>query len=330
MDDQGTFLNLLRRDGVIHSPDARLIPLSGGISCDIFLVEDGRNRFVVKRALAKLRVRADWFADIHRNRSEWEFIRYVSRFLPDSMPRLGHCSVADNYFAMEYFDAKFSNWKEDLMAGTARPEHAARAGNIIAQIHRHSVGDAEAMRLFDTTSTFFQLRIEAYLLAAATKQPALRPQLESEAARLAEARECLVHGDFTPKNILVGGERMILLDSEVAWYGDPAFDVASLINHFCLKALFHAPHDPGMNRLIDAFWSAYQSARPSSQLEPRAGPLLLMLMLARVDGKSPVEYLNPARQQFARDFVIKRMPADNFSIHHICEEWFKEIRRFHP
>ncbi|MGH8022720.1 MAG: phosphotransferase family protein, partial [Limisphaerales bacterium] len=306
-------MNLLRRDGVVQSPNARLTPLGGGISCDIFLVDDGGNRFVVKRALAKLRVKADWFADIHRNRTEWEFIRYVSGFLPDAMPRLGHCSVTDNFFAMEYFDAKFSNWKEALLAGTARPECATRAGNIVGQIHRHSAGDAEAMRLFDTTSTFYQLRIEAYLLAAAAKQPALRPQLEREAARLAQSRECLVHGDFTPKNILIGGERMILLDSEVAWYGDPAFDVASLINHFCLKALFHAPHDPGMNTMIDAFWSAYQSARPSPELEPRAARLLLMLMLARVDGKSPVEYLNPVRRQFVRDFVINRLSRDTFS-----------------
>jgi aminoglycoside phosphotransferase (APT) family kinase protein len=329
MDEQDTFLELLRHDGVVHSQDARLTPLSGGVSCDIYLVEDGGDRFVVKRALEKLRVKADWFADIHRNRTEWEYIRYVSKFLPEAVPALRQCSATDNYFAMEYFNGKFSNWKQMLLAGQTRPEHAAQAGNILGQIHRHSTGDAEAMRLFDTTPTFFQLRIEAYLLATAAKHPALRSQIEAEAARLEGARECLVHGDFTPKNILVSGDRMILLDCEVAWYGEPAFDVASLLNHFILKSLFHAPNDAGMDVMIDTFWSAYQSACPSPEIESRVGRLLLILMLARADGKSPVEYLGPARQQILREFVQSRLPAENFSIREIAGSWFNQLSRVH-
>ncbi|HEV2318629.1 MAG TPA: aminoglycoside phosphotransferase family protein [Verrucomicrobiae bacterium] len=327
MDDKETFLDLLHRDGVVHSRGARLTPLSGGVSCDIYLVEDGPDRFVVKRALEKLRVKTDWFADIHRNQTEWQYIRYVSSFLPAAVPRLRQCSATDNYFAMEYFNGTFSNWKQMLIAGQAHPRHAAQAGVMLGQIHRHSTGDAEATRLFDTTPTFFQLRIEAYLLAAAAKQTPLRAQLEAEAARLAQARECLVHGDFTPKNILIGDNRMILLDCEVAWFGEPAFDVASLLNHFCLKALFHAPKDAGMNTMVDYFWSAYQSARPSPEMEPRVGRLLLMLMLARVDGKSPVEYFNPDQQQWVRQFVLKHLPLENFSLSHITDEWFSQLRR---
>jgi aminoglycoside phosphotransferase (APT) family kinase protein len=325
MDDQETFLQLLKHDGVVRSPDPQLIPLSGGVSCDIFLVEDGDERFVVKRALEKLRVKADWFADIHRNRTEWEYIRYVSAFLPDAVPVLRQCSATDNYFAMEYFNGKYSNWKQLLLAGQALPEHARHAGDILAQIHRHSAGDAEAKRLFDTTPTFFQLRIEAYLLATAKKHPALRAQMEAEAVRLGDTRECLVHGDFSPKNILVSDERMVVLDCETAWYGEPAFDLAFLLNHFFLKALFHAPHDVGMNKMIQEFWLAYQSTRPSPEIEPRVGRLLLMLMLARVDGKSPAEYLLPGRQEIVREFVQKQLPAQNFSLNHITDEWFKRL-----
>lgn len=327
MDDQDTFLKLLYRDGVVRSPDARLVPLSGGVSCDIYLVEDGGDKFVVKRALEKLRVKADWFADIGRNRTEWEYIRYVSKFLPAAMPRLRQCSATDNYFAMEYFDGKFSNWKQLLLAGKANVTDAGHAGNLLAQIHRHSTGDSEARQLFDTTPTFFQLRIEAYLLAVAKKHPALRPQMEAEAARLERARECLVHGDFTPKNILVSSERMVLLDCEVAWYGEPAFDVASLLNHFFLKSLFHAPNDAGMRAMIERFWPEYQNVRPSPEIESRTGRLLLMLMLARVDGKSPVEYLDSPRQEFIREFVQEELPAENFSIHGITDSWFDRLRQ---
>jgi len=277
--------------------------------------------------LEKLRVKADWFADIHRNRTEWEYIRYVSTFLPAAVPRLRQCSATDNYFAMEYFNGKFSNWKQLLLAGQARKEHARHAGDILAQIHRHSTGDAGAMRLFDTTPAFFQLRIDAYLLATGAKHPDLRSLFEAEAARMGAARECLVHGDFTPKNILVSDDRMILLDCEVAWYGEPAFDLASLLNHFFLKALFHAPHDAGMKAMIHGFWMAYQSAHPYPEIETRVARLLLMLMLARVDGKSPVEYLGPGRQEIIREFVQKQLPAQNFSLNHIADEWFKQLSR---
>ncbi len=330
MNESDALLALLRRDGVVRAPEARLTPLSGGVSCEIYLVEDGAERFVAKRALAKLKVKADWFADVSRNRHEWEYIRYVARFLPEAVPALRDCSATDNYFTMEYLNGRFLNWKQLLLAGEASVAHARQAGNVLAQIHRHSAGDAEAVRLFDTTPVFFQLRLEPYLLTTGTKHPSLRPLFEAEAARLAAACECLVHGDFTPKNILIGPERMVLLDCEVAWFGDPAFDVASLLNHFFLKALLHAPRDAGLRPMIDGFWGAYQAVRPSPELEARVSRLLLMLMLARVDGKSPVEYLDTARQQFVREFVQEQLPLGNFSLRDIADSWFSRMSQFGP
>lgn len=328
MNEPGTFLELLRRDGVVRTHDARLTPLSGGVSCEIYLVEDGFERFVVKRALAKLNVKADWYADIIRNRHEWEYIRYVANFLPKAVPALRECSSTDNYFAMEYLNGGLLNWKELLIAGKTDLDHASRAGKILAQIHKHSAGDAEAMRLFDTTQNFFQLRIEPYLLAAGAKHPALRSQIETEATRLGGVRECLVHGDFSPKNILVSSERMVLLDCEVAWYGEPAFDVAFLLNHLFLKSLLHAPGDVCLRWMIEKFWFEYQKIRPLPEIEPRVGRLLLMLMIARVDGKSPAEYLDAGRQQFIRDFVSFELPKENFSLRHIADAWFKALGVF--
>jgi aminoglycoside phosphotransferase (APT) family kinase protein len=325
MDGPGELLKLLERDGVVRTRDARLTPLSGGISCEIYLVEDGAEKFVVKRALAKLKVKADWFADTSRNRHEWEYIRYVAKFLPEAVPVLRHCSATDNYFAMEHLSGRFLNWKQLLLAGNTNVEDASRAGNILAQIHRHSAGDPEAGRLFDATENFFQLRIESYLLATGAKHPELRALFETEAARLAGVRECLVHGDFSPKNILISPERMVLLDCEVAWYGEPAFDLAFLLNHFFLKALLHAPKDGGARAMTEKFWTRYQMVRPSPEMEPRVGRLLLMLMLARVDGKSPVEYLDPKRQEFIREFVHGQLPGENFSLRRIADLWFARL-----
>lgn len=328
MNESDTFLALLRRDGVVHAPDARLTPLSGGVSCEIYLVEDGAEQFVAKRALAKLKVEADWLADISRNRHEWEYIRYVTRFLPEAVPVLRQCSATDNYFTMEYLNGSFLNWKQLLLAGQADTAHARHAGHILAQIHRHSAGDAEAMRLFDTTPVFFQLRIEPFLLTTGAKHPALRPLFEAEAKRLAATRECLVHGDFSPKNILINGDRLVVLDCEVAWYGDPAFDLAFLMNHLCLKALRHAPQEIGVQPMLGEFWSAYQAVRSSPEIELRVGRLWLMLMLARVDGKSPVEYLDAPRQQFVREFVREQLPAGNFALRDLTGAWFGRLAQF--
>ena len=323
--ESAEFLELLRQEGIVRRPDARLTALTGGVSCEIYLVEDGAERFVVKRALAKLKVKADWFADVGRNRHEWEYIRYVARFLPDGVPALRHHSATGNYFAMEYLGGEFQNWKQLLLAGQADPAHAAKAGDLLAQIHRRSTGDAEAMRLFDTTANFFQLRIEPYLLAAGAKHAALRSLFEAEAARLGATRECLVHGDFSPKNILVRRERMVLLDCEVAWYGDPAFDLAFMLNHFFLKALHHAPRETGMRRMVDAFWSSYQDVRPAAELDHRVARLLLMLLLARADGKSPVEYLDAIRQEFVRRFVHDELPPKAVSLRGVADSWFGHL-----
>lgn len=328
MTGANAFLELLRQEGLVHSQNARMTPLSGGVSSEIFLVEDNNERFVVKRALPKLKVQSEWFADVARNRHEWEFIRYVAQFLPATVPALRHCSATGNYFAMEHLNGSFLNWKQLLLTGQANPEHANRAGTLLAQIHWHSAGDAAARQLFSTTPNFFQLRIEPYLLATGAKHPDLRPLFESEAARLVATRECLVHGDFSPKNILINSERMVLLDCEVAWYGDPAFDLAFLLNHFFLKGLLHAPRDVGMAAMITTFWSAYQAARPSSEMEARVGRLVLMLMLARVDGKSPVEYLDSSRQQFVREFVHANLPRGNFSLDAITRLWFDRLSQF--
>ena len=121
---------------------------------------------------------------------------------------------------------------------------------------------------------------------------------------------------------------MVLLDCEVAWYGDPAFDLAFLLTHFFLKALVHAPRESGIRQMIERFWSTYQTARPAPELDQRVGRLLLMLLLARVDGRSPVEYLDSARQDCIREFVCRELPAGNPSLAAISAAWFTRLAQF--
>ncbi len=327
MSQAAQFLALLRRNGRVHNSHARIAPLSGGVSSEIYLVEDGAEKFVVKRALAKLRVKDDWFADISRTVSEQKYFEYVGRMMPGTVPQLRFSDPEEACFGMEFLGDGFANWKQLLLAGDCRAEHAEQAGAILGEIHQRTYLDEALRKQFDTTENFHQLRVEPYLLTTGTRHPELQQIFVAEARRIETTREALVHGDFSPKNILICDKRMVLLDCEVAWYGDPTFDVAFFLNHLFLKSLYHAPRNFGMETMIAAFWRSYAKARANGDarvVERRLMPLLLMLLLARVDGKSPVEYLPLMKQQFIRDFVCKHLPSPPENLADMSDIWFTQ------
>lgn len=328
MSDPQHFLELLRRDGRVSHDDATITPFGGGISSDVFLVRDGDEQFVVKRAIAKLRVRDDWFADIQRNATEIQFIRQVSAFLPEAVPQIRFVSAENGYFAMEYLGEGFENWKQLLLAGRCEATHAAIAGKILGTIHGRTAGDHKIARLFDTTPVFHQLRTDAYVLTTGKRHPALQKFFIREAERLEATRECLVHGDYSPKNMLISPKRFVILDCETAWYGDPVFDLGFFLNHLLLKSLHLETRNVEIEKMIFSFWQAYKTARQLSdteELETRLVPLLMMLLLARVDGKSPAEYLTAPKQQFIREFVTMHLPIAPRSLTEFVGLWFECI-----
>lgn len=333
MSSDGQLLELLRRTGVVTGSSPRLTPLSGGVSSEIYLVEDGGRKFVLKRALAKLRVREDWFADVSRNRAEQVYLRYVGSFLPEAVPRILDSHPEHGFFTMEYLGDSFATWKQSLLAGEAQADHAQRAGRTLGEIHRRSFGQLALAADFNPVETFRQLRLDPYLGRAAERHPDLAPQLRAEANRLAATRDCLVHGDYSPKNLLVSHDRLVVLDCEVACFGDAVFDLAFLMNHLFLKSLHHHPAAFEWSRLVANFWQAYTDARgreADAALEARTVRLLPMLMLARVDGKSPVEYLTQkAKQNFVRDFTRRAIREPGTSLKQFTDRWQEALAQ-HP
>ncbi len=324
------FLATLRRDGLLRHPAATLTPLTDGVSSEIYRVDDGPDTFVVKRALAQLRVKDEWLADVGRNRYEQLYIAYVARILPRAVPALRLGSVDRGYFAMEFLGSEFSSWKQQMLRGQIQPEAALRAASILGAIHAHSAADSEAERTFDTTANFIQLRIDPYLVTTGKRHPDLQPLFDAEATRLAATRLCLVHGDFSPKNLMVSPARMVLLDCEVAWYGDPAFDLAFLLTHFLLKALYHAQQQLNFEPMCAAFWQRYVDlaghAIDTVALEPRVARLLAMLLLARIDGKSPIEYLSEDQRVWVRNFARKTIQNGPSNLQDIFHPWFNQLK----
>lgn len=321
-----TFLRQLEADGVVSPGTARLVPLEGGVSSDIYRVETKEGNFVVKRALEKLKVAADWRADLSRNRFEQAYMSYAARVAPGCAPRLLQANPEAGYFCMEYLEG-FANWKRDLLSGRCATEIAARAGDLLGRIHRASRGDPEVARGFDAMANFDQLRIDPYLRATASRHPDLAEPILEEAERLANTRECLVHGDYSPKNMLHRDGRLVILDCEVACHADPAFDLAFLLNHLLLKALYHAPDARPLDALFAAALDAYRATfpEPFAAIGDRVRILLPMLLLARVDGKSPVEYLDAGKQAVVRDFARERIRRPDPDVRTMAGTWFAHL-----
>ncbi|BBK29750.1 fructosamine-3-kinase [Stella humosa] len=296
MTEQTDLLPILRRLGLVaDGAAARLTPLTGGVSSDIWKVETADRVFCVKRALAKLKVAQDWRAPVGRNAFEAEWIETARAIVPGAAPRILAHDAEAGLFAMEFFDpARWRLWKTELRDGRVDPADAARVGTTLARIHAATAGDADIARRFATDAVFHAIRLEPYLLATARAHPDLAPILEGLAQRTADTRLALVHGDVSPKNILLGPDGPVFLDAECAWYGDPVFDIAFCLNHLLLKCLWNPGARAGFLASFDrlaASWLAGVTWEAPAAAEARAATLLPGLFLARVDGKSPVEYL---------------------------------------
>jgi len=330
----GTSAEITRRDleklGLARGGDpVRLTPLSGGVSSDICKVEAGGRVFVVKRALAKLRVMDDWRAPTSRNRHEADWLEVAGRIVPGAAPRVLARDADGGLFAMEYFDPQsFPVWKERLREGDVDITFAAAVGRSIARIHAETAADTTVARRFATGVIFHAIRLEPYFEAAARRHPAVAaPLLELSSLTLA-TNLALVHGDVSPKNILVGRNGPIILDAECAWFGDPAFDLAFCLNHLLLKTLWNRPAAPGLLDAFDGLAGAYLEGvvwEPRGQLEARAARLLAGLLLARVDGKSPVEYLGASEQEFVRRAALPMIASPVGSPFEVRRVWASRL-----
>jgi aminoglycoside phosphotransferase (APT) family kinase protein len=252
---------------------------------------------VVKRALAKLRVTADWRAPVERNAYEVAWLRVAGAILPAAVPAIvGHDPVS-GLFAMEFFPAAdHPVWKEELRQGRADANFAAKVGHALAQFHAQTADRPDLAARFDSGRIFHAIRLEPYLEATARRHPALTERLLALSAETLAMQSALVHGDVSPKNILCGPHGPVFLDAECAWYGDPAFDLAFCLNHLLLKCLWTPASTPDYFDCFSSLHAAY-AAGGGTALQARAARLLPALLLARVDGKSPVEYVTDDAQR---------------------------------
>ncbi|QOY85038.1 phosphotransferase family protein [Paludibaculum fermentans] len=268
--------------------------LGGGVSNHVLLVRAPGLHCVFKQSLERLRVEQEWLCRRDRIFRESQIMRDLAGLLPPgSVPAILLEDRENFLFAMEAAPEEAQPWKTPLLQGEVNLDLAARAGNLLGTWIRESGRHPQWRSDYGDQTVFHELRVDPYYRSTAARHPHLADHFAALIQESAQRNVSLVHGDFSPKNLLVTGQSMMTIDWEVVHWGDPSFDAAFLTNHLLLKAFHRRESRSAYAAAASAFWSALlETTGPEHPwLESAAMRHLGCLLLARVDGKSPAEYL---------------------------------------
>lgn len=306
--------------------------LAGGVSNRTVLVRRSSGEaWVLKQALAKLRVAVDWFSDPARIQREALGIRWLSRLAPQgAVPSLVFEDPAHHLLAMAAVPQPHDNWKSLLLAGRLEEDHVAQFARLLGQVHRSAAESRESLAsVFDDRRFFQTLRIEPYYEYTASQVPEAAPFLKRLIEQTLDRRLTLVHGDYSPKNILIHQGRLVLLDHEVIHWGDPAFDLGFSLAHLLSKAHHLHQHRDAFARAANHYWLIYRETLGdppwASSLEGHAVAHALGCLLARVAGRSQLEYLGPQHKRRQRDAVTHLMSDPPDTVAGLTQGWMREL-----
>ncbi|MFO1096193.1 MAG: phosphotransferase [Planctomycetaceae bacterium] len=310
----------LQQVGLLSGP-AKVEALGWGVSNVVLRVTPDRGpAFVLKQSRELLRTRAEWRSRLDRIWREADVLRRLGHIIPGTTPALLYEDRANYLFVMEAIDRSHIVWKEALLRGDVDLTLGPTLGALLARIHSatwHNPADAAE---FGDARAFDELRLDPYYRRLAAVHPVLSSVLAELIATSQSRRNCLVLADFSPKNILLVADGLRLVDFETGHYGDAPFDIGFFLTHLALKGVRAAPADDRCFRLAHAFWARYSADMTAltaghPDFETSCVRHWTACLLARVDGKSPVDYLDERRQALVRQFALQShlQPADRMA-----------------
>jgi len=294
---EDTVVAYLINKGIISATDKTEVEvLTGGVSNVVLAITTSNKKLVLKQALAELKVAEKWEADQRRAIVEANAIALFHKLSPDQVPNLVFLDPDRFILILDRVPVGSTVWKTDLLDGVINPDVAGVLGKTLAQWHNFGETNKEARLQFMEDSLFEQLRVDPFYRFVAAKNDLLKPIIKKLISELEGDKTTIVHGDFSPKNIMVGmDEQVYILDFEVTHVGNPVFDLAFLLAHLLCK-LFRTsePLDEKMfNASAQRFFTSYQEIRSISE---SLSLHTALIALARVEGKSPVNYLDKVQQ----------------------------------
>lgn len=310
---------------------AVLIPLAGGIASDIWRADVAGRSICIKKALHQLKVDVEWRVPVERNLYEWKYYEVAELACPGLTPRLLAQDTDEYLFAMEYLEpAEYPLWKTQLRDGVTDVAFAQAVGMSLARVHSYAAAHRELESEFPSDNIFYASRMESYLEATARVHPDLEGRLYGLIDTVMTTKQSLVHGDVSPKNILNGPRGPVFLDAECAFYGDPSFDLAFCLNHLLLKCLWTPAARNGFIGCFRELASAYLADvdwESPGDIEARTAHLLPGLFLARVDGKSPVEYITRDEDRnMVRSVATRFLVEPASGLDAIASMWLERLR----
>ena len=287
---------LIEKKIISVSDQAEVEVLTGGVSNVVLAITTKNQKMVLKQALAELMVAQKWEADQRRAIVEANAIALFHKLSPDQVPNLVFLDPERFILILDRVPVGSTVWKSDLLDGVINPDIAEVLGTTLAQWHNFGEKDKEARLQFMEDSLFEQLRIDPFYRFVAAKNEALKPVITKLINELEGDKTTIVHGDFSPKNIMVGmDDQVYILDFEVTHVGNPVFDLAFLLAHLLCKKF--RTDEPLEEKLLGAsaerFINAYEVIRP---IDSSLSLHTALIALARVEGKSPVNYLDSSKQ----------------------------------
>jgi 5-methylthioribose kinase len=320
-------LDYLRNRGFIRGEQARVEPLSGGVSNLVLRIVTPERSFILKQSRPQLRTRDTWLSDLDRIYREQEVMQVLYPLLPaPTVPEVLFSDRANYVFAMSHAPEGSQVWKESLLAGQVDPAVAEVAGRILGQIHETTARDTSLVEGFADHTVFVQLRVDPFYRRVQERRPEVAEAVEPIISRLLSRKIALCHGDYSPKNILTHGQGFMLVDYETAHFGDPTMDLGFFLSHLILKAIKHSPDHQRYFDLTRVFWRGYEDMvrfRPLLELQTEAIEHFAVCALARIDGTSPVDYLReePKREAARRigRHILWERPTHWETVLGLCE-----------
>ena len=295
---------LVRRGLAPAGAEVEVAELTGGVSATVISarIPPTGAAMVVKQALARLRVKDDWRAKQERTELEAAALRLCGRLTPGRVPALLDSDPEAHVVVMELLPGAASNWQSEVAAGRVHAEVGAWAGETLGIWHARTAGDPEVAAAFADFESFEQQRLSPFYETVCERVPAAAAEIAPRLDELRARGTCFVDGDFALKNMLVGPKRNWKLDFEVVHYGNPVFDVGFFLSFVVLSAVQWPALEAELCELADGFLQSYAGAAGEgfaggdADVTAHTG----CLVLARTDGKSPAQFLDPGTRERAR------------------------------
>jgi hypothetical protein len=287
---------------------ASVTTLEGGISSETLAVQLPTGSYVVKRALSQLRVEEEWRADPERIFAEGEALEWFNDLTPEYAPRPLAAVEKSWALLLPMAPSPSPDLRRIILDSPLLfQEEAARTlGKILFEWHAADPGKALGSRLDDITR-LTDLRVDPFYRDMAGRWASHQKVIYALAEELLEVRTAVVHGDFTPKNVLIlpdGG--LWVIDSEVSHIGNPVIDTAAMVAHLLLKQVLYRK-DAHIHATLRRAQKAFLSELGPESCPSSLGGHVGLFMAVRVAGRAQVPYLSEelrsAASQIARDLL---------------------------